>query len=88
MQDFRDNGLTGDVPIDLVTADFTGFDPDITEGAALFQVPMVAAARHLDPGRLHQVVIDHLDGRSLLIFGEPHINVLDLNRALDGGAGR
>ncbi|HEY6399402.1 MAG TPA: potassium-transporting ATPase subunit C, partial [Solirubrobacteraceae bacterium] len=56
VQDFRASGLTGDVPIDLVTADFTGFDPDISEAAALFQVPMVAKARNLNPDRLRQVV--------------------------------
>jgi K+-transporting ATPase ATPase C chain len=87
VQDFRDNGLTGDVPIDLVTADFTGFDPDISEAAALFQVPMVAKARGLDPGRLRAVVEGHVEGRSLGIFGEPHVNVLELDLALDGGAG-
>ena len=86
--DFRAQGLSGDVPIDLVTADFTGFDPDISEAAALYQVPMVARARGLDPARLRSVVEDHVEGRSLLIFGEPHVNVLDLDLALDGGAGR
>ena len=88
VKDFRDNGVTGDIPIDLVTADFTGFDPDISEAAALVQVPMVARARGLDQGRLRQVVEDHVDGRVLGIFGEPHVNVLDLDLALDGGAGR
>ena len=88
VQDFRDNGLTGDVPIDLVTADFTGFDPDISQAGALFQVSMVAKARGLDEGKLRQVVESHVDGRSFWIFGEPHVNVLDLNLALDGGAGK
>ena len=86
-QDFRDNGLTGDVPIDLVTADFTGFDPDISEAAALYQVPMVARARGLDAGRLRQIVEDHVESRSLGIFGETHVNVLELNIALDSGPG-
>ena len=88
VKDFQDNGLTGDVPIDLVTADFTGFDPDISEAAALYQVPMVAKARQLDPNKLRQVVEDHVDGRSVFIFGEPHVNVLGLNMALDAGAGK
>ena len=88
VQDFHDQGLSGDVPIDLVTADFTGFDPDISEAAALYQVPMVALARGLDEGKLRQVVEDHLDGRSFGVFGEPHVNVLMLDIALDGGAGR
>lgn len=87
IQDFRDNGLSGDVPIDLVTADFTGFDPDISEAAALYQVPMVARARGLDAGRLRQVVEDHVEGRSVGVFGEPHVNVLELDIALDSGAG-
>lgn len=88
VQDFRAQGLTGDIPIDLVTADFTGFDPDISEAAALYQIPMVAKARGLDPNKLQQVVENHLDGRTFGIFGEPHINVLDLNRALDAGEGK
>jgi K+-transporting ATPase ATPase C chain len=88
VKDFQDNGLTGDVPIDLVTADFTGFDPDISEAGALYQVPMVAKARNLDPNKLRQVVEDHVDGRSVFIFGEPHVNVLGLNMALDAGAGK
>jgi potassium-transporting ATPase KdpC subunit len=88
VQDFQANGLTGDVPIDLVTADFTGFDPDISEAGALYQVPMVAKARNLDPAKVRQVVEDHVDGRSLWIFGEPHVNVLDLNLALENGAGK
>src|SRR4029077_9987862 len=88
VQDFRDNRLAGDVPIDLVTAAFTGFDPDISEAGALFQVSMVARARGLDEGKLREVVESHLDGRSFWLFGEPHMNVLDLNLALDSGAGR
>ena len=88
VQDFHAQGLTGDVPVDLVTADFTGFDPDISEAAALYQIPMVAKARGLDQAKLRQVVEDHVDGRSFGIFGERHVNVLDLNRALDAGAGK
>jgi potassium-transporting ATPase KdpC subunit len=85
---YRAQGLTGAVPIDLVTSDFTGFDPDISEAAALFQVPMVARARGLDPARVTALVESQLQGRILWVFGEPHINVLQLNMALDaGGAG-
>lgn len=80
------DGTDGPMPIDLVTGDFTGFDPDISEAGALAQVDMVAAARHLDPVRLRQVVEAHVDGRDLLIFGSPHVNVLALNMALDAGA--
>jgi K+-transporting ATPase ATPase C chain len=83
IQDFRDNGVSGDLPVDLVTADFTGFDPDISEAAALVQVPMVAKARGLDQARLRRMVTAHVEGRVLGIFGEPHVNVLDLDMALD-----
>jgi K+-transporting ATPase ATPase C chain len=82
VQDFRDNGVTGALPVDLVTADFTGFDPDISEAAALVQVPMVAAARGLVPAALRRLVEAHVEGRALGLFGEPHVNVLDLDMAL------
>lgn len=75
----------GEIPVDLVTSDFSGFDPDVTEASALLQVDRVAAARDLRPARLRQLVEDHVDGRSLGIFGEPHVNVLELNLALDDG---
>lgn len=77
---------TGEIPIDLVTSDFSGFDPDISEASALLQVDRVAAARHLAPDTVRRLVEDHLDGRSLGIFGEPSVNVLALNLALDDGA--
>jgi K+-transporting ATPase ATPase C chain len=84
----KDNGLGPDdpVPVDLVTADFTGFDPDISEAAALLQVNRVAAARNLDSGRVRQLVESQVQGPMLGIFGESHVNVLLLNMALDGGA--
>jgi K+-transporting ATPase ATPase C chain len=88
VQDFRDNGVTGDLPVDLVTADFTGFDPDISEASALVQIPMVARARGGDPSALHRLVEAHVEGRSLGLFGEPHVNVLDLDRALTTVASR
>jgi potassium-transporting ATPase KdpC subunit len=80
------DGSNAPMPVDLVTGDFTGFDPDISEAAALAQVNMVAAARHLDPAKLRQLVEAHVDGRSLGIFGSPHVTVLSLNMALDAGA--
>jgi K+-transporting ATPase ATPase C chain len=79
------DGSDAPIPIDLVTGDFTGFDPDISEASALVQVDMVAKARNLDPGKVRQVVANHVDGRSLGIFGEPRVNVLLLNLALDNG---
>jgi K+-transporting ATPase ATPase C chain len=80
------DGSDAPMPVDLVTGDFTGFDPDISEAGALAQVNMVAAARHLDPARLQQLVESHVTGRSLGIFGSPHVTVLALNMALDAGA--
>jgi potassium-transporting ATPase KdpC subunit len=80
------DGSNAPMPVDLVTGDFTGFDPDISEAGALAQVNMVAAARHLDPAKLRQLVESHLTGRSLGIFGSPYVNVLSLNMALDAGA--
>jgi len=85
---YRDAGVTGDIPVDLVTSDFTGFDPDISEAAALVQVPMVAQARGLDPGRVRSLVESQVQGRILWVFGEPHVNVLQLNMALEQGGGR
>ncbi len=73
------------VPVDLVTTDFSGFDPDITEAGALTQVNHVAAARNLDPVKVRALVEKYVQGRSLGIFGEPHVNVLALNMALDNG---
>jgi len=80
------DGSNAPMPVDLVTGDFTGFDPDISEAGALAQVSMVAGARHLDPAKLRQLVESHLTGRSQGIFGSPYVNVLSLNMALDAGA--
>jgi potassium-transporting ATPase KdpC subunit len=76
-------GVTAPVPIDLVTSDFTGFDPDISQAAALAQVNMVASARGLDVGKLKALVEAQVQGRILWVFGEPVVNVLQLNLALD-----
>lgn len=83
----KDNGLSPDaqVPADLVTTDFSGFDPDISEASALLQVDRVANARGLDSAKVRTLVEKHVQGRMLWIFGEPHVNVLDVNMALDGG---
>jgi potassium-transporting ATPase KdpC subunit len=76
-------GVSTPIPIDLVTSDFTGFDPDISEAAALAQVNMVANARALSPSKLHALVESEMQGRILWVFGEPVVNVLQLNIALD-----
>lgn len=77
------DGSDAPMPVDLVTGDFTGFDPDISEAAALAQVDMVARARGMDATAVRHLVEQHVDGRVLAIFGEPHVNVLSLNMALE-----
>jgi K+-transporting ATPase ATPase C chain len=73
----------GPVPVDLVTASASGLDPDISLAAASYQAPRIAKARGLSVDQVTQLINDHVQGRFLWVFGEPYVNVLDLNLALD-----
>jgi K+-transporting ATPase ATPase C chain len=77
------NAPAGPVPVDLVTTSGSGLDPDISIAGALYQAPRIAAARGVSQDTITQLITNHEAGRFLGIFGEPYVNVLDLNIALD-----
>ncbi|HZO70677.1 MAG TPA: potassium-transporting ATPase subunit KdpC [Ktedonobacteraceae bacterium] len=77
------NAPAGPVPVDLVTTSGSGLDPDISVAGALYQVPRIAQVRGISQSAVQQLVMAHVQGRFLGIFGEPYVNVLDLNLALD-----
>lgn len=73
----------GDIPVDAVTASGSGIDPDVSKAYAELQAPRIAAVRRLPLATVEKLISDHVDGRSLGFLGEPGVNVLELNLALD-----
>jgi K+-transporting ATPase ATPase C chain len=78
-----DPGNEAPIPVDLVTASASGLDPEISLASAQYQMDRVGRARHMNVWQLQSLVSAHTQGRVLGLFGEPRVNVLELNLALD-----